>query len=118
MSATLPTPPPRLGTPIHTRSATTDRYVPRYQNRDKILTHLASEMGPFVVGPISADAFLKSFLPPLVPQVSPFAAGMFDPLIDVLSSPETKYYPVFVSSDPCRPTLIAPVLGSNLPFLE
>ena len=62
-------------------------------------------MGPFVVGPISADAFLKSFLPPpLVPLASPFVVGMFIPLVDMLSKPETesKYYKVFVSSDPCR----------------
>src|SRR5713226_8282137 len=62
-------------------------------------------MGPFVVGPISTNAFLKSFLPPpLVPLASPFAVGMFIPLVDMLSKPETesKYYKVFVSSDPCR----------------
>src|SRR5713226_8364873 len=98
-------PPPQPGTPIHTRSTTTDRYGPRYQNRDTILSHLANKMGPFIVGPISTDAFLKSFLPPpLVPLVSLFAAGMFIPLVDMLSKPETesKYYKVFVSSDPCH----------------
>jgi len=72
-------------------------------------------MGPFVVGPISADAFLKSFLPPpLVPLASPFAAGMFIPLVDMLSKPETesKYYKVFVSSDPCHSMF----LGLIFPF--
>src|SRR5260221_14778011 len=60
-------------------------------------------MGPFVIGPISTDAFLKSFLPPpLVPLASPFVVGMFIPLVNMLSKPETesKYYKVFVSSDP------------------
>jgi hypothetical protein len=56
-------------------------------------------MDPFVVGPLSADAFLKTFLPPppLVLMVSPFTAGMFDPLIDLLSEPESNHHKVFVS---------------------
>ncbi len=113
MSTTSP--PPQPGTPIHTQSTTTDRYGPRYQNRDTILSHLANEMGPFVVGPISADAFLKSFLPPpLVPLASPFVAGMFILLVDMLSKPETesKYYKVFVSSEPCHSMF----LGLIFPF--
>jgi hypothetical protein len=62
-------------------------------------------MSPFVVGPVSADTFLKSFLPPpLSPLDSPFAAGMFSPLIDLLSESESQYYKAFVSSDPCRPS--------------
>ena len=72
-------------------------------------------MGPFVIGPISADAFLKSFLPsPLVPLASPFAVGMFIPLVDMLSKPETesKYYKVFMSSDPCHSMF----LGLIFPF--
>src|SRR5260370_38444285 len=72
-------------------------------------------MGPFIVGPISADAFLKSFLPPsLVPLASPFAVGMFIPLVDMLSKPKTesKYYKVFVSSDPC----CSMFLGLIFPF--
>src|SRR5258708_31219125 len=74
----MTSPPLQPGTPIHTQNTTTDRYGPRYQNRDTILSHLTNEMGPFVVGPISTDAFLKSFLPPpLVPLASPFVAGMF-----------------------------------------
>src|SRR5258707_4167518 len=102
MSTTFP--PLQPGTPIHTRSTTTDRYGPRYQNRDTILSRLANEMGPFIVGPISANAFLKSFLPsPLVPLASPFVVGMFIPLVDMLSKPKTgsTYYKVFVSSEPC-----------------
>ena len=103
MSATPPTPPPRYGTPIHTRSATTDRYVPRYQNRNTILSRLANEMYPFVVGPISADAFLNSFMPPPpVPLDSSFAVGMFDDLINRLHEPEIHYYKSFVRSDPLR----------------
>ncbi len=72
-------------------------------------------MGLFIVGPISADAFLKSFLPPpLVPLASPFVAGMFIPLVDMLSKPETesKYYKVFMSSDPCHSIF----LGLIFPF--
>ncbi len=113
MSTTSP--PLQPGTPIHTRSTTTDRYGPRYQNRDTILSHLTNEMGPFIVGPISADAFLKSFLPPsLVPLASPFVVGIFIPLVDMLSKPETesKYYKVFVSSDPC----CSMFLGLIFPF--
>src|SRR5258708_37200033 len=88
MSMTAP--PLQPGTPIHTQSTTTDRYGPRYQNRDTILSHLANEMGPFVVGPISADAFLKSFLPPpLVPLASPFVAASFFPFPVILISPIT-----------------------------
>src|SRR5258708_32610225 len=108
-------PPPQPGTPIHTRSTTTDRYGPRYQNRDTILSRLANKMGPFIIGPIFADAFLKSFLlPPLVRLASPFAAGMFIPLVDMLSKPETesKYYKVFMSSDPCHSMF----LGLIFPF--
>src|SRR5258708_13032466 len=108
-------PPPQPGTPIHTRSTTTDRYGPRYQNRDTILSRLTNKMGPFIIGPISADAFLKSFLPsPLVPLASPFAVGMFIPLVDMLSKPETesKYYKVFMSSDPCHSMF----LGLTFPF--
>ncbi len=111
----MTSPPPRLGTPIHTQSTTTDRYGPRYQNRDTILSRLTNEMGLFIIGPISADAFLKSFLPPpLVPLASPFAAGIFIPLVDMLSKPETesKYYKVFVSSDPC----CSMFLGLIFPF--
>src|SRR5258707_12471250 len=111
----MTSPPLQPGTPIHTQSTTTDRYGPRYQNRDTILSHLANKMGPFIVGPISADAFLKSFLPPpLVPLASLFAVGMFIPLVDMLSKPETesKYYKVFVSSDPCRSMF----LGLIFPF--
>src|SRR5258708_30605743 len=99
----MTSPPLQPGTSIHTQSTTTDRYGPRYQNRDTILSRLSNEMGPFVVGPISTDAFLKSFLPPpLVPLASPFVVGMFIPLVNMLSKPETesKYYKVFVSSDP------------------
>jgi hypothetical protein len=82
-------------------------------------------MGPFLVGPISPEAFLNSFLPPpLVPLDPPFVAGMFKPYIDLLpkpgkqekSEPENKYYNVFVSSDPYRPALTVLVLGSNIPF--
>src|SRR5258708_3306383 len=113
MSTTSP--PPQLGTPIHTQSTTTDRYGPRYQNRDTILSRLTNKMGPFIVGPISADAFLKSFLPPpLVPLASPFVVGMFILLVDMLSKPETesKYYKVFMSSDPCH----SMSLGLIFPF--
>src|SRR5216684_4702794 len=113
MSTTSP--PPQLGTPIHTQSTTTDRYGPRYQNRDTILSCLANKMGPFIIGPISTDAFLKSFLPPpLVPLASPFVVGMFILLVDMLSKPETesKYYKVFMNSDPCHSMF----LGLIFPF--
>src|SRR5258708_14920186 len=91
------------------------RYEQRYQNRDTILSHLANEMGPFIIGPISTDAFLKSFLPsPLVPLAFLFVVEMFIPLVDMLSKPETesKYYKVFVSSDPCHSMF----LGLIFPF--
>jgi hypothetical protein len=94
----------RPGTPIHTQSSTTNRYVPRYQNRDTVLCRLADEMGPFVVGPISADAFLNSFLPRPVPLVSPFLTGMFKSLVDQPPECESGYYNIFVSSDPSPDT--------------
>src|SRR5229473_8571830 len=115
MSTTSP--PPQLGTPIHTQSTTTDRYGPRYQNRDTILSCLTNKMGPFIIGPISADAFLKSFLPPpLVPLASLFVVGMFIPLVDMLSKPETKskYYKVFVSFDPCHSMFLGLIFPSRL----
>jgi hypothetical protein len=58
-------------------------------------------MCPFVVGPISVEAFLNSFMPPPpVPLVSLFVAGMFDDLINWLHEPEIHYYKSFVHSDP------------------
>jgi hypothetical protein len=72
-------------------------------------------MHPFVVGPLSVDAFLESFLPPCSQQ-SPFTAGMFNPLIDKLSEPETTLYNKFVSFDPCLATLLAPFFGLIFPF--
>jgi hypothetical protein len=97
-STTSPTPPSRPCTPIHIRSTTTDRYAPLYQNRESTLCRLAIQICPFLVGPLSADAFLKYFLPPPpVPLPSPFVVGMFKPLIEVLSKRENPCYKIFVS---------------------
>ena len=72
-----------------------------YEDRNEVLAHLASEMGPFVVGPIPAEAFLDMFLPP-ASSVPPFAKGMFSHLSQMMYSEcdETSWYDVFVSSEP------------------
>ncbi|KAF8484210.1 hypothetical protein F5888DRAFT_1773518, partial [Russula emetica] len=78
------------GTPVHTRSTTTDRYIDRYEDRTSIFSRLATEMSPFFIGPISAEAFLNRFLPPpLDPSSVPqFPTGLFDDFIKSLSQTE------------------------------
>jgi hypothetical protein len=118
----MSTPPPvnhslqPTGTPIHTRSGTTDRYDVKYENRHQVLSRLADEMGPFIVGPMASQAFLYSFLPPppAGSSVPLFTEGMFSSFIDVLEKTELQWYDVFVSSDSCHlPCLF---LGLILPF--
>jgi len=118
------TPPPPVshslqptGTPIHTRSGTTHRYDSRYENRFTVLTRLANEMGPFVVGPIAPEVFLDLFLPPPPPPPPPTGSsvpsGMFDRYFEVLDENETRWYNVFVSSDD---HVLCLLLGLTLPF--
>ncbi|KAF8488574.1 kinase-like domain-containing protein, partial [Russula emetica] len=97
------------GTPVHTRSTTTDRYIDRYEDRTSIFSRLATEMSPFFVGPISAEAFLNRFLPPpsdpsSVPQ---FPTGLFDDFIKSLSQMESAWYDKFIEAiSPHVPSLI------------
>ncbi|KAF8488032.1 hypothetical protein F5888DRAFT_1755852, partial [Russula emetica] len=97
------------GTPVHTRSTTTDRYIDRYEDRTSIFSRLATEMSPFFVGPISAEAFLNRFLPPpsdpsSVPQ---FPTGLFDDFIKSLSQTESASYDKFIEAiSPHVPSLI------------
>lgn len=114
--------PPQYGltgipaTPIKTGSSTTGRYVPKYENRDDILSRLAVEMGPYFVGPIPVQGFLDSFLPLSDADKDrfkfkfKFKGGMFNTLIRQLDETENRLYDTFVSS----PTV--PVLRSNPTF--
>jgi hypothetical protein len=105
----MSTPPPSfslplLGTPIHAWSSTTDRYHPKYEDRNLLLSHFANDMSPFFVGPIGAQVFLNHFLPPSDPASIPlFSMGMFSHFSSLLSKKETTSYDEFVSSD--LPTL-------------
>jgi hypothetical protein len=76
--------------------------MPNYENRCRVLSRLGNEMAPFVVGPISADAFLNYFLPPPPPPPDspPFVKNMFEPIVDLVSNkkPEKEFYDKFVSS--------------------
>jgi hypothetical protein len=103
---TTPPPNPSLslpqGTPVHTRSSTTDQLNPQYDNQPGTLIRLADEMTPFIVGPIRAQDFLNHFLPcpsdsSSLPQ---FEEGIFKGLIDLRSEKENTWYDRFVSSDP------------------
>ena|SRR5258707_8559831 len=73
------------GTPVHTRSATpgSSEMKTNYENRLMTLSHLTDEMSPFFIGPITAQEFLDSFLPPPLTGTSVplFEIGMFDSLI-------------------------------------
>jgi hypothetical protein len=107
----MSTPPPTFnippGTPVHTRSSTTDGYFPKYEDRNLLLPRFAAKMSPFIVGPIGAQAFLDRFLPPgpapSHPSPVPSLMGVFDHFIELLSECETSSYDEFVSSDTRRP---------------
>ncbi len=51
------------GTPVHTHSSTTDRFSPKYEDRDIIFGRLSDEMASFFVGPMPPQEFLDNFLP-------------------------------------------------------
>ena len=80
------TPPPRPlstpDTPIHKLSTTTDRFNPKFQNRDMVFHQLARDMTSFFIGPIPPGHFLESFLPldPLVCSTSTFEPGILSAL--------------------------------------
>jgi hypothetical protein len=107
---TTPPPNPSLdlpqGTPVHTRSSTSDKFNHGYESRDDIFSRLADEMEPFFVGPIPARDFLDHFLPPppSAPSSLPqFTRGMFNHFTEAYSKgQELKLYDPFVSSDPRR----------------
>ncbi len=90
---------------MHTSSATTSGDSAKCETRSMVLSRLADEMGPFFIGPMTAQDFLDCFLPhpPAGSPVPSFTQGMFREFIQSLSRPEVKWYDVFVSTDPCRP---------------
>jgi hypothetical protein len=89
------------GTRIHTRSATTDRYDPKCEDREATFQRLSDEMMPFFVGPIPPQDFLDHFLPSTSPGSSgpAFEEGMFTILSGTASKAEM--YTKFVSSNLC-----------------
>ena len=98
------TPPPTSplplpGTPVHTRSTTTDRFLPKYEDRDAMFRRLSNEMSPYFVGPVPPQEFLDAFLPVTssLPSVSRFERGMFSDLTEPAS--EAGMYQTFVSSE-------------------
>jgi hypothetical protein len=99
------TPPPSSplplpGTPVHTRSTTTDQFLPRYENRETTFQRLSTEMSSYFVGPMPPQEFLDTFLPVTssCPSVPRFKLGMFSNLSE--SSFEANMYQSFVSSEP------------------
>jgi hypothetical protein len=111
MLPTSKTPPPTSplplpGTPVHTRSATTDRFLPKYEDRDATFRRLSKEMSSYFVGPVPPQDFLDAFLPLTSSHhsVPSFEKGMFSALVD--SASEAEMYSHFVGSDPLAPALL------------
>ena len=89
--------------------------------RTDILSRLADEMIPYLVGPIPVKGFLDHFLPKDGSSTPTFKKGMFKeliPLIESATEPEKKLYDPFVSPDPTSPTAAAPDLRPNHTFPE
>ena len=95
---------PLSGTPVHTCSATTDRFLPKYEDREATFRRLSIEMSPFFVGPMPPQDFLDFFLPSTScspsEAVTNFHPGIFGALVQ--STSEAEMYGNFVSSDPIR----------------
>jgi len=109
LPTTPPTTPPACpvplpGTPVHTRSATTDRFLPKYEDREATFRRLSIEMSPFFVGPVPPQDFLDFFLPSTSCSpsgaVANFRPGIFTALAQ--STSEAEMYGNLVSSDPIR----------------
>ena len=96
-------PLPPQGTPVHTRSTTTDRFLPKYETREHTFRRLSAEMSPYFVGPVPPQDFLDSFLPVTTPchTVLPFKQGMFSTLSEATS--EASMYKTFVGSESLTP---------------
>ena len=103
-------------TPRHHRDSTANQYDLKFDESDSTFTSLADDMGPFFLGPIPAQAFLESFMPPPSAGARQFVTGMFEPFIKKLPEHEYKWYNVFVSSDSCRPPHVHLFLCLILPF--
>ena len=105
--STTPPPGPLLSpnTPIHTRTATTDRFDPKFQDRDFVFQRLSEEMAPYFVGPMPPKVFLDHFLPDASPNqpIDIFKAGMFSGLMQ--ASSEAEMHATFVCPDAYRPLL-------------
>jgi hypothetical protein len=86
---------------IKTNSITTNRFDPKFNNKDIIYSRLAKEMGPLFVGPMAPHEFLVSYLNTshdfdnlsLTFNVEEFSFLKED-------SPETTMYDKFVSVQP------------------
>ena len=89
---------------MHTRSATTDRFLPKYEDREATFRRLSTEMSPFFVGPVPPQDFLDYFLPSTScstsEAVAKFRPEIFTPLVQ--SASEAEMFGNLVSSDALR----------------
>jgi hypothetical protein len=86
---------------IKTDSTTTNRFDPKFNNKDIIYSQLAKEMGPLFVGPMAPHEFLVSYLNTSHDSDNlslTFNMGEFSFLKE--DSPETTMYDKFVSVRP------------------
>ena len=108
--------------PIKTDSATTNRFDPKFDNKDIIYSRLAKEMGPLFVGPMAPREFLVSYLNTSNDSDDlslTFNMGEFSFLKE--DGPETTMYDKFVSVRPClflRTYAISPDSGHPLTLFK
>ena len=91
--------PPQIpDTPIHLRNTTTNRFDPKFEDRENAFLWLANEMSPYFLGPVPITTFLDSFLPLLNDKhncaCTTSGKIMFSPLKNVAK--ETDMYKPFV----------------------
>ena len=102
------------GTSVHTCSSTTDRFSPKYEDRDIIFGQLSDEMALFFVGPMPPQEFLDNFLPSTSLDHSNlvFKWGIFSSIKEMAS--EADMHNKFVSSETPLPLQIQTFfLGQN-----
>ena len=58
-----PGPPQIPDTPIHLHNTTTNRFDPKFEDRENAFLRLANEISPYFLGPVPITTFLDSFLP-------------------------------------------------------
>jgi hypothetical protein len=116
-------------TPVHTSSMTTDRFDPKFEDRDKVTIRLFEEMCPYFVGPMPTNEFLEHFLPEDSPNPSSgiFKPGMFSRLKNAAT--EADMFTAFVRPNAhlsplletdslvpnCFPTSLGPGPGRYIP---